>query len=209
LALFLKNTNEMRLIPFLILFFLVSCSNLETVENTDENGNRIKYGRRKNDYAREGLFQRFNAEGKLVEEATYAKDSLHGERKLFYPNGNVDALETYRYGVFHGPFRKHYESGKLQLEQTYENGAMQGFSLGYHENGKLAEKVTMVNNEENGPFFEYYENGKIMAEGTYLPYDGEALEDGELEEYDENGILVRIADCKRGVCLTRWKKDQD
>lgn len=197
----------MRLLPFLLLFLFASCSNLETVENTDENGIRIRYERRKNDFAKEGLYQRYDAQGKLVEEATYANDSLHGERKLFYPNSKLDVLETYRNGVFHGDYRKYYENGTLHIEQTYSNGAMQGFSLGYHENGALAEKVTMVNNEENGPFTEYYENGKIMAEGTYLPYDGEALEDGELKEYDENGALIRVADCKRGVCLTRWKKE--
>lgn len=199
----------MRFFPFLCLLLLAACSNLETVENTDKNGNRIRYERRKNDFAKEGLYQRFNAEGKLVEAAHYANDSLHGERKMYYPNGNLDILETYRHGVFHGAYRKYFETGKLQLEQTYDNGAMQGFSLGYHENGILKEKVTMVNNEENGPFTEYFENGKIMAEGTYAPYDGEALEEGELKEYNENGELIRVADCKRGVCLTKWKKDPD
>lgn len=197
----------MRLLPFLLLLFLAACSNVETVENTDENGIRIRYERRKNDFAKEGMYQRYNPEGKLVEEAHYANDSLHGERKLFFPNGNLDVLETYRHGVFHGAYRKYYDNGKLQLEQTYDNGAMQGFSLGYHENGTLKEKVTMVNNEENGPFTEYFENGKIMAEGSYKPYDGEALEEGELKEYNENGELIRVADCERGVCLTKWKKE--
>lgn len=197
----------MRLLPFLLLLLLVSCSNVETVENTDENGNRFRYERRKNDFAKEGLYQRFDAQGKLVEEATYANDSLHGERKLFYPNGKLDVLETYRNGVFHGAYRKYYDNGTLQVEQTFDNGAMQGLSIRYYKNGVVAEKVTIVNNEENGPFTEYYENGKIMTEGSYQTYDGEPAEEGELKEYDENGELVRKADCTRGVCLTAWKKE--
>jgi antitoxin component YwqK of YwqJK toxin-antitoxin module len=197
----------MRLLPFFLLLLLTACSNLETVEDIDENGQKIRFQRRKNDFAREGLYQRFSADGKLLEEVTYAGDSLHGERKFFYPNGAIEQVETFRMGVYHGPYRKYYESGKIQLEQTFENGAMQGQSIRYYENGNIAEKVTIVNNEENGPFTEYYENGKIAAEGAYATVRGESAEEGELKEYDENGTLIRIADCKRGVCLTRWKKE--
>jgi antitoxin component YwqK of YwqJK toxin-antitoxin module len=69
------------------------------------------------------------------------------------------------------------------------------------------EKVMLKDNVENGPFSEYYENGTLKTEGTYTPNeDGDGLEDGELKEYDENGQLIRIADCKLGMCLTRWKK---
>ncbi len=181
-------------------------SHLETVENRDSDGRLERYQRRKTDFAKEGLYQRFSPEGTLLEEAHYLNDSLNGERKYFFPNGTVESIEHYQKGEYHGKYQKFYESGQLKIEQEFVDGAMQGFSLRYYPNGVLEEKVTIRDSEENGPFWEYYENGNLKAEGSYVPSEDASLEQGELKEYDENGQLIRIADCNKGVCLTRWKK---
>jgi antitoxin component YwqK of YwqJK toxin-antitoxin module len=124
----------------------------------------------------------------------------------------VESIEHYQKGEYHGKYQKFYESGQLKIEQEFVDGAMQGFSLRYYPNGVLEEKVTIRDSEENGPFWEYYENGNLKTEGSYAPSedasfsDNVSLEQGELKEYDENGQLIRIADCNKGVCLTRWKK---
>lgn len=191
---------------FFFLLVLAACSNIETVDNTDENGQREHYQRRKKDFAKEGFYQRFRADGSKAEEANYLNDSLQGERKYFYPNGKVESIEHYQMGVIHGKFEAFYEDGTHKVEQTFVNGALEGESLAYYPNGQLKERVMLKNNDENGPFTEYYENGKLKAEGSYLPSEDGPLEEGELKEYDENGELIRIADCKQGVCLTRWKK---
>ena len=198
------------------LFVLVQTfckeSHLETVENRDNDGRLERYQRRKTDFAKEGLYQRFSPEGILLEEAHYLNDSLDGERKYFYPNGTVESIEHYRKGEYHGKYQKFYESGQLKIEQEFVDGAMQGFSLRYYPNGVLEEKVSIRDSEENGPFWEYYENGNLKTEGSYAPSedasfsDNVSLEQGELKEYDETGQLIRIADCNKGVCLTRWKK---
>jgi antitoxin component YwqK of YwqJK toxin-antitoxin module len=193
----------------LLVLFQTFCKEnpLETVETRDAEGRLERYQRRKTDFAKEGLYQKFAPDGKLLEEAHYLNDTLDGERKYFFPSGAVESIERYRRGQYHGKYQKFYENGQVFVEQDFVDGAMQNVSLRYYPNGVLQEKVTIRDNEENGPFWEYWENGKLKTEGTYMPVEeGESAEQGELKEYDENGQLVRIADCKNGICLTRWKK---
>lgn len=194
----------------LFMLFQVFCTgnNLETVESRDAEGWLERWQRNKTDFAKEGLYQRFSPDGTIAEEARYVHDSLDGERKFFFPNGRVESVEHYRNGVFHGKYRKYDENGNLLVEQEFTDGAMQGLSLVYYPNGVLKEKYTIRDNEEDGPFQEFYENGNIRTEGTYGPGKDGTAEQGELKEYDENGQLVRIADCRDGICLTKWKKDK-
>jgi len=194
----------------LFMLFQVFCTgnNLETVESRDAEGRLERWQRNKTDFAKEGLYQRFSPDGTIAEEAHYVRDSLDGERKFFFPNGRLESVEHYRNGVFHGKYRKYDENGNLLVEQEFADGAMQGLSLVYYPNGVLKEKYTIRDNEENGPFQEFYENGNIRTEGAYAPGKDGTAEQGELKEYDENGQLVRIADCRDGICLTKWKKDK-
>jgi antitoxin component YwqK of YwqJK toxin-antitoxin module len=193
---------------FLVLStFFTACSPTEKTETRDAEGYLERFERRKKDFAKEGLYQKFSPNGTLIVEAHYQNDTLHGERKFFYPNGTMESTEYYVRGNYHGPYRKYYQDGQLELEQNFVNGSMQGLSLKYYPNGQLAEKVSVVDSDDNGPFWEYYENGKLKAEGFYVPTeDGESVENGELKEYDEQGQLIRIAMCHNGMCNTTWKK---
>jgi antitoxin component YwqK of YwqJK toxin-antitoxin module len=195
------------------LALLLSCNfcqndPLETVERRDEGGKLERWQQRKGTSVKEGLFQRFSADGRLLSEAHYLADSLHGEQRYFYPNGTTEIVERYQQGRLHGKFQSFYETGSLKIEQDFVNGRLEGLSIKYYPNGQIEEKVAMRNNMEDGPFVEYYENGKLKTEGRYAPDEdsGEGLEDGELREYDENGEIIRIADCTMGRCVTRWKK---
>lgn len=195
-----------------ILFLGLACQffgPLETVETKDDKGMLERYERRKKDYAKEGKYEKFYADGKKYVEARYVNDSLDGERRFFYASGQLETVETYVRGVYHGPYRHYHENGKLQLEQVYVKGALQGMSKRYYPSGILADEAMLVDNEENGVFTEYYENGQKKAEGYYTPGDGESgpWEQGELKEYDESGTLVRIASCQDGRCETKWTKE--
>lgn len=193
---------------FVLLHAFCTENNLETVESRDAEGRLERWQRNKQDFAKEGLYQRFYPEGALAEEAHYVHDSLNGERKFFYKNGHVESVEHYQNGIFHGKYLKYNENGNLLIEQEFVNGTMQGLSLAYYPNGVLKEKYTMKDNEENGPFQEFYETGVLQTEGTYAPGKDGTAEQGKLKQYDENGQLIRIADCKDGICLTKWQKKQ-
>lgn len=188
---------------FFSLLWACTGTALETIDAKDEQGRLERYQRRKKDFAKEGLYQKFHPDGKVYHEAHYANDTLHGECKYFRPNGTLESVERYAHGVLDGRYEGYYDNKQLQIEQTYVNGALQGLSTVYYPNGQVKEKVMLHDNEENGPFTEYHENGKIKAEGQYTPGEDGPLEQGELKEYDEQGVLIRVANCVNGVCLTK------
>ncbi len=190
---------------FVTIALLAGCAGA-THERTDvksATGETERFERRKRDFAKDGLYQKFYASGILAEQATYRGDTLHGERTFYFPNGKMERSENYTAGVLQGIFKQYREDGSLFLEQQFVDGALEGLSLRYYPNGQLEEKVTLRQNEENGPFTEYYANGKIKTEGHYIYADDTPLEQGELREYDSTGILIRTANCEKGVCLTR------
>ncbi|MCW5922655.1 MAG: toxin-antitoxin system YwqK family antitoxin [Saprospiraceae bacterium] len=203
----ITRLSLLALFGFLALFISFCKNNpVETVESRDKEGQLERWQRRKQDFAKEGLYQRFSANGQLLEEARYTNDTLDGERKFYFPNGKTEAVERFRRGQYHGKYQRFYESGQLYVEQEFVDGAMQGLSIVYYPNGAIKEKVTIRNNTEDGPFWEYWENGNLKAEGIYVVFEDEPLEHGELKEYNESGELIRIAQCDKGVCLTTWKK---
>lgn len=198
-----------RGIFLLLLVFGTFCTSnpLETTEALNDQGQLERWQRRKDNQAREGLYQRYSADGVLLEEANYRAGTLQGERKYFSQLGQLESIERYENGQLHGKFQSFHENGQLKIEQDFVQGALTGMSVRYYADGKIQERVQLKDNVENGPFVEYYENGKLKTEGFYAPdEDGDGVEHGELKEYDTTGTLIRIADCNQGTCLTRWKK---
>jgi hypothetical protein len=192
-----------------MVMFLAFCTQdpLETLEQKNDRGQLERFQRRKDNQKREGLYQRYSAEGVLLEEAQFLADSLNGEPKYFSASGQLESIEHYQNNKIHGKFQSFYPDGKVKIEQDFVEGALTGFSIRYYPNGQMEEKVQLKNNVEDGPFTEYHENGQLKTEGTYAPNDeGDGLENGELKEYDESGQLIRLADCQNGMCLTKWKK---
>ena len=196
----------MRLSFFFILLIVSSCqNNLEIVENKDDEGNLIeRFSRDKEDFSKMGLYTRFFKSGQKAEEATYNKDTLDGERKMYYENGQVEIHELYKNGLFEGIYKTFYENGQLAQEGHYINNEMQGEWKRYYKSGQLMEIVTFKDNEENGFFKEFYENGKPKAEGEYLNGDSEH---GLLQMYSEAGELEKKMQCHHGICRTIWTKE--
>jgi len=189
----------------LLLLLAAGCkSKVEQVENIDSYGYTERYQRSKEDFAKQGLYQKFDEQGQLIEEAMYLDDTLNGLRVLYYETGDTQIVETYQGGIFEGPYRLYYESGQLNLSGGYVANEMTGDWSRYYENGQLMERVRFESNAENGPFIEYYENGNLKAEGAYLNGDNEH---GLLKLYDEQGELKRKMNCEHGICRTIWKRE--
>ncbi|RMF21900.1 MAG: toxin-antitoxin system YwqK family antitoxin, partial [Bacteroidetes bacterium] len=130
---------------------------------------------------------------------------LHGERRLFYPDGTVQIIEHYEHGRFEGLYQAFYPNGQLELEGRYVANEMTGEWKRYYDSGELMEIVTFAHNAENGPFREFYKNGRLKTEGTYRGGD---FEHGELKKYDENGTLVQRMQCLEGICQTVWTLEE-
>ena len=195
----------------LLYFFLVvsvasGCSDVESVENKDDNGVLLeKYERKKDNLAKHGKYTAFHSNGQVFEERFYQNDLLEGESRIYYENGKLDYIENHVKGEYVGMYKKYYENGQLSNEGQYVDNQMNGLWKRWYDNGQLREEVPFVGNEENGHFKEYHENGKIKTEGAYINGDHEQ---GELRIYDINGTLTEKMICEYGVCGTTWRKEE-
>ena len=190
----------------LLLFFLfTACSSVETIEIKDDSGVLTeRFTQNKKTKQKEGKRIQYFENGKVMEEAHYQKDILHGERKIYYTSGQIQFIEKYKEGDFEGLYQAYYDNGQLELEGTYTNNSMNGPWTRFYETGEKMEVVTFENNEENGSFIEYHINGQLKAKGDYLDGDNEH---GPLELFDETGQLIKKMNCDKGRCRTTWVKE--
>ncbi len=192
-------------LSLLAILALGACSDLERVEVRNEDGIVTeRYYRGKDDSLRQGDYETFDRDGKLIERANYKDDYLDGLRTLYYPDGAKQYEETHVAGKFEGPYRAFYPDGQLELEGQYAADLATGTWTGYYPDGAKKEEVTMADNVSDGPFREWHPNGKLKTEGRYVAGD---KEEGELLLYDENGELERRMQCDRGLCRTMWASE--
>ncbi len=141
----------------------------------------------------------------LYERSMYKDGELHGDRYIYFPDGQTEIHERYDSGLLNDTLRIYYPSGQIKLKLYYEYGDLTGQSQKYYEDGVLAETATFKDNEENGPFVEYHPNGNIKWQGNYLNGDNEF---GELLNYDESGALIKKMICDSlAICRTVWTKE--
>lgn len=189
---------------FALSVLFLACSKNETITETDKNGMKITFERDKKTKLKNGKYTRFYNSGAKNEECTFEQDSLQGERKLYYENGQLQVVENYKNNRYEGKYLSYFENGKMEQEGLYQNNQMSGEWKTYYKSGQLKEIVTFARNLENGPFKEFYENGKLKTEGTYSDGDTEV---GQLKEYHISGELLRLAECVDGACKTTWMAD--
>lgn len=178
---------------------------LETVEETDPDGNLLQFTRRDSDGLKEGVFTKTTAKGVKLEEAHYSSDKLNGKRILFYPSGDTLIVESYLDDTFDGLYKSFYPNGQVKVLCTYEDNEIEGKWLQYYETGQLKEEVLFVDNAENGPFKEYHPNGQLSVEGTYKDGDNEH---GPLKFFDEQGQHYKTMECNMGLCRTVWTQEK-
>lgn len=189
----------------LLILFLVGCKNeFETITEKNEYGQQVTYQIQKETGLKQGPYTLRGDTGTLLEEANYAQDTLHGERKLYTTEGVLESIETYKNGTFEGPYKLFYPNGQVKFAAAYQNGVLAGEAKGYYEDGQLKEVIAFKENVENGPFIEYHPNGNLKAKGSY--YSGNHSEHGPLELFDENGDIIKKMNCEKGVCRTSWTR---
>lgn len=196
--------------------FLSACSSRETKTETDESGFKIEYQVDKKTKVKDGVQKKYNADGKLWEEANYKLGKLEGERRLYFPNGGIMRIETYKDDKFDGPFYEYYENGKKSQEGKFVADGREGEWKYYYASGQVKLVMNYLNGLEDGPFEEYHENGQYKAKGTFKVgvnrfgldnTETDNFEHGELLLYDERGELEKKLQCEYGICETLWQKD--
>lgn len=194
------------ILGFLLSVAMTSCSNIETVENKNENGDLLeRYERTKDNFEKQGLYTSFHPNGKIYEERHYIGNELHGQSKVYTEEGQLDYIENHVDGQYVGVYQKFHKNGQLSNEGNYVANEMTGIWKRWYEDGTLREEVNFSANNENGPFKEFHSNGQLKIQGMYSNGDNEQ---GELMVYDENGELIEKKICEFGICGTTWRKEE-
>ena len=193
----------------ILIFLCISCSknSVSEVKITDEDGNVLEiYFMDLEKKQKEGQYKSFYTSGKLSNQANYVSDSLDGERRWFYENGQVEAVETFNMDAYEGPYLSYFEDGTLRQKGQYVDNKASGVWTLYYESGNVKETVTFENNVENGPFEEFNEAGVLTAKGEYLNGDNEH---GLLAIYNDEGTLIKKMQCDQGICHTTWSIEDE
>jgi len=114
-------------------------------------------------------------------------DSLpDGERKEFYPNGNIHYIVEYLNGKANGRVREYTSDGNIYMDAVFEDGHRNGKCTHFYKNGNPFEVSNYVNGKKDGIESKYYENGKLLATRIYKK---DKIQPG-LKEYKADGTEV-------------------
>ena len=85
---------------------------------------------------------------------------LHGEKMVYYPNGQLAEKSYYNSGKLQGASIWYAEKGIILKEFTYDNGELHGPAKYYNADGELVAEGDYQRDRKHG-IWNYYENGKI------------------------------------------------
>jgi hypothetical protein len=120
-------------------------------------------------------------------------EHLHGDAKIWHPNGQLKASAFYRYGKLDGLFSRWSETGVLTEESEFLNGVRNGrhFILEtqdscFLKSSQCIAEYTYENGLLHGPFIKRHSNGKIWLRGE----NHQGKIHGLLSEYNDDGFRV-------------------
>jgi len=93
---------------------------------------------------------------------------LHGERLVYYENGQIAQKENYSNGKLQDTSYWYAENGVLIKEESYDNNDLHGISKYYSPEGVLIIEGQYKKGKKHG-IWKYYEDGKLMEEKNFSP----------------------------------------
>ncbi|MEN3324598.1 toxin-antitoxin system YwqK family antitoxin [Mariniflexile soesokkakense] len=96
--------------------------------------------------------------------------NLHGERTVYYPNGQLAEKQHYKDSKLDGVSVVYSDKNVLLSELVYVNGELHGYSKYYSPKNELVAEGLYKNDKKVG-VWKYYEDGKLTEEKdfTYVP----------------------------------------
>lgn len=130
---------------------------------------------------KDSIWSYYDPRGILSSKETYKEDKLHGERAVFYLDGQVYELSTWEDSIQNGPYVSYYEDGSKNVEGNYVGGCWDGQVTYYHNNGVKELQGWYVSCVPHGYWYQYDDQGN-EERVTFYRY-GEVLEGDQLEYY--------------------------
>lgn len=141
-------------------------SDLVEVSYYSQEGDTISIGNMQGK-KRVGTWKYFhNGSDKIMMLENYENGILNGEKKTFYPNGQLTESSFYENGKLSGETKLFSETGVLLKHLNYRNGELHGPAKFYNSRGELIIEGQYKNNKHSG-IWKYYENGKLKEEKSF------------------------------------------
>ncbi len=123
----------------------------------------------------EGLWKYYHLRSdKIMTLENYQNGKLHGEKNVYYPNGQLAEKSFYRNNLKDGAYTKFGENGKPIEESNYKNGELHGKAVFYDGNGNLILKGEYKKNLKVG-MWDTYEDGKLVKSETAKEFTGKTF----------------------------------
>ena len=184
---------------------------------------RQKINRNDVNNLKQGLWQEYNANGRVSREMYYKDGMLNGQYKEYDSLGNVSLVLNYLDGniveetdtsSFDVEIRNEYDqNGNVTFSGTYKMGIPVGIhrwfdnqgnvvkALLYNEKGsEIGEGIITMEGRKEGEWTSFYENGTVKSKGRYTGN----LETGIWNYYSASGKLEQTGEYKNGKYEGLW-----
>ena len=115
------------------------------------------------------LVKFYSSTGKLISQGDMNGQAFIG-KWMYYHNKTDAVMSTENYndkGELHGEKLVYYENGQVAEKSNYINGKQEGLSIWYSEKAVVLKEFLYENDELHG-LSKYYDNkGQLIAEGSY------------------------------------------
>ena len=160
---------------------------------------------------KQGRWEFYDADGRLIRFENYKDNLLNGESKIFFANGLTSHEMLYLNDKMNGPFTEYTVEGKINKKGSYKDGIYDGNIVVNYENGKKKEEGKFVNGIREGGWYFYLETGlpeltiwfkndtiekKNYANGTFQTYYDSGIPKSEYtyKSYNKEGAFVEFYD---------------
>jgi antitoxin component YwqK of YwqJK toxin-antitoxin module len=123
----------------------------------------------------------YHPNGKVMTTTTYRNDVVTGESRTLDPEGRLERTVSFRNGKKHGEMKDLWpETGKLRRSITYRDGKVEGVAREYYSNGKLKRESPLKNNALHGIEKLFQPDGKPQETRYWI--DGDLVDEKEFRE---------------------------
>ena len=119
------------------------------------------------DSLKEGRYQEFLPDGKLVRIIEYEEGRPHGDYITFHLTGGTSSQHHYQYGLPEGPYFWYYPNSQIRQQGIKVNGHDHGHAKSFFENGALKSLINYHMGEKYQTSLWYFPNGQLQRFAFY------------------------------------------